>query len=314
MTLKRGTLFQLFKYTVFGLLALNVYLFWDEEFTAALVKFPDGVSLQQIIDAYATTIDTAAWLVLLLMFELETYLLDDRHFTAGVARALHGLRIFAYLFIVYAFYGYLVNALDMHDVAVVAGLGDLCTLADQGWAYAVDYDEYLPISAENCGLLSGDMAFLRFGELAAVVDSAGLVHIRLLAWADAINAMVWILIVIILEIEVRLQEHERLTDFRVKVFGAVKVVFYSVLLLLAFYWGFDGDFVDFWDAFLWLVAFFFIEMNVVKWRHEEQAGGNADAGYLRVGRRARDRVERVLRLGGRCPGPGARAGDGLRRA
>jgi hypothetical protein len=43
-------------------------------------------------------------------------------------------------------------------------------------------------------------------------------------------------------------------------------------LLLAVYWGFEGDFVDFWDAFLWLVAFFFIEMNVVEWRREEQAG------------------------------------------
>jgi hypothetical protein len=39
----------------------------------------------------------------------------------------------------------------------------------------------------------------------------------------------------------------------------------------AIYWGFDGDFVDFWDAFLWLVAFFFIELNVVEWRHEEEA-------------------------------------------
>jgi hypothetical protein len=58
----------------------------------------------------------------------------------------------------------------------------------------------------------------------------------------------------------------------VRTFGAIKLLFYSTLLLLAVYWGFEGDFVDFWDAFLWLVAFFFIEMNVVEWRREEQAG------------------------------------------
>jgi hypothetical protein len=97
-------------------------------------------------------------------------------------------------------------------------------------------------------------------------------HIRLLAWADAINALVWILIVVILEIEVRLQEREQLSDMAVRTFGAIKLLFYSTLLLLAVYWGFEGDFVDFWDAFLWLVAFFFIEMNVVEWRREEQAG------------------------------------------
>jgi hypothetical protein len=40
------------------------------------------------------------------------------------------------------------------------------------------------------------------------------------------------------------------------------------LFLAAVYWGFKGDFVDFWDAFLWLVAFVFIEMNVFNWRQE----------------------------------------------
>ena len=28
------------------------------------------------------------------------------------------------------------------------------------------------------------------------------------------------------------------------------------------------DFVDFWDAFLWIVAFVFIERNVFEWREE----------------------------------------------
>jgi hypothetical protein len=272
LTLNRGTLFQLFKYAVYSLLALNVYLFWAEEFNAALVTFPAGVPLRDVIDAYATTIDTAAWLVLLLMFELETYLLHDRLFRSHVATALHGLRIFSYVFIVYAFYGYLLNALGTHDIAAIPNLNDLCTLTDQGWAFAVDYDEFLPISVENCATLSSATEFVRFGELSAIVDAPGLVHIRLLAWADAINALVWILIVVMLEIEVRLQEREQLSDAAVRTFGAVKLLFYSTLLLLAVYWGFEGDFVDFWDAFLWLVAFFFIEMNVVEWRREEQAG------------------------------------------
>ena len=36
----------------------------------------------------------------------------------------------------------------------------------------------------------------------------------------------------------------------------------------AAYWGFEGTFLDFWDAFLWLVAFIFIELNIFQW-HEE---------------------------------------------
>lgn len=41
-----------------------------------------------------------------------------------------------------------------------------------------------------------------------------------------------------------------------------QVRFVFALLLAAIYWGIKGDFVDFWDAFLWLVAFIFIELNV----------------------------------------------------
>ena len=29
-------------------------------------------------------------------------------------------------------------------------------------------------------------------------------------------------------------------------------------------------FLDFWDAFLWLVAFVFIELNVFQWREERE--------------------------------------------
>lgn len=49
---------------------------------------------------------------------------------------------------------------------------------------------------------------------------------------------------------------------------AFKVVLYSSLLFAATFWGLKGDFVDFWDAFLWLVAFVFIELNVFEWRQE----------------------------------------------
>ena len=32
--------------------------------------------------------------------------------------------------------------------------------------------------------------------------------------------------------------------------------------------GFKGDFLDFWDAALWLFAFVFIELNVFEWQQE----------------------------------------------
>ena len=65
-----------------------------------------------------------------------------------------------------------------------------------------------------------------------------------------------------------LQERGVLEGLVLKISNGIKFVLYSTLFLAAVYWGFKGNFVDFWDAFLWLVAFFFIEMNVVEWRQE----------------------------------------------
>ena len=70
--------FKAFKYTVYTLLTLNIFLFYQEESLATAQTFSQGISLQNIIQGFAATIDTAAWVLLLLVFELETSLLDDR--------------------------------------------------------------------------------------------------------------------------------------------------------------------------------------------------------------------------------------------
>ena len=82
--------------------------------------------------------------------------------------------------------------------------------------------------------------------------------------------------------DVYLQSRGQLKGFLVTVSKGVKVILYSILLLAAIYWGIKGDFLDFWDAFLWLVAFVFIEMNIFEWHQETSqrevsaaAGGEA---------------------------------------
>ena len=209
------------------------------------------------------------------MFELETYVLEDRHFTKPVALTLHGLRAICYGFIVYAFYGYVVNLLFFDGTMALASIDDLCLLADQQWAYATNLDEYVAITAANCETLSSASSFLRLDGMQAVVDQSGFDSLRGLAWIDVINSGVWLLVVLVLEIDVRLQERNRLEGAALRISTFMKFGLYSTLLFAAVYWGIEGDFLDFWDAFLWLVAFVFIELNVFEWRAEEleQAAG-----------------------------------------
>ena len=275
MSINSNALYQLFKYVVYIMLAMNIYWFFDEEYTAALLQFPNGVAATDIIEAFSATIDTAAWVVLLLTFELETYVLEDRHFTPAVTRLLHGLRALCYLFIVYAFFGYVDNLTFLFEATVLEGVTNACALVPDAWSWATTLDEYEELTLANCAAFSQDGTLYRFKDMPAVVDQQGLVEITRLAWVDVINSAVWLLVVLVLEIDVRLQERGRYTGLPLLLSNSSKFVLYTTLLLAATYWGFKGDFVAFWDAFLWLVAFVFIELNIFEWRQEDAAAAAA---------------------------------------
>jgi len=268
LNISRDNLYKLFKYSVYAALTVNVYLFFSEEWAAAAHRFVDGIAREDIIEGFAASIDTAAWVVLLLMFELETYVLDDDQFTRRTTWTLHGLRAVCYAFIVYSFYGYVTKLIFVLGAMPLPNVNDLCALVDGQWAYAVDFDEYEVLTAANCGSMSSATAFHKYMGIATVVDARGLTDIVRLAWVDVINSGVWLLVVLVLEVDVYLQEANRLEGPILRVSNASKFVLYTLLLFAAIYWGVKGDFVDFWDAFLWLVAFVFIELNVFEWRQE----------------------------------------------
>jgi len=268
LNISRDSIYRIFKYTVYGLLTLNVYLFFAEEWAAAAYRFVDGVALTDVIEGFAASIDTAAWVVLLLMFELETYVLDDDKFTKRTTWSLHGVRAVSYAFIVYAFYGYVTKLDFLLGATPLPYVSNLCNLVVDQWVYAAALDEYVVLTAANCTSITSGSAFYQYPGMTAVVDSNGLIEIIRLAWVDVINSAVWLLVVVVLEIDVHLQETNKLEGGILRISNASKLVLYTLLLFAAIYWGVKGDFVDFWDAFLWLVAFVFIELNVFEWRQE----------------------------------------------
>jgi hypothetical protein len=204
------------------------------------------------------------------MFELETYILEDRHFTRRVTWSLHILRAVCYALIVRSFFGYIQTLMSVLDVSAMAGVSDLCALVGDRWSYSHDIEEYTALTTANCAGFSTAASFLQFADARAVVDAAGHTAIVWLAWVDVINAGVWLLVVFVLEVDVYLQERNRFEGAILQASTLSKFALYGILFVAAVYWGFYGDFVDFWDAFLWLLAFFFIEMNVVEWRKETQ--------------------------------------------
>ena len=72
----------------------------------------------------------------------------------------------------------------------------------------------------------------------------------------------------LLEADVRLQERNLYEGLALMLSTVAKIVLYSTLAIAVILWMLKGDFVDWWDALLWLVAFVFIEMNIFEWRQE----------------------------------------------
>lgn len=156
-----------FKWCVYALLAANVLLY-------------------SLHGTLAETIDTAAWVLLLLLFEWET---GGWAMRAGQRRAVHGVRLAA-------------------AAAVI-------------WACASYW-------------LGGE-------------------------WLDFANACAWLGVVAALESELRVRpEFHRFHLVR----RVLTVCLYALLAAFALAWLWWGEWLDAWDAALWLVAFVAIELNV----------------------------------------------------
>jgi len=267
------TFFQIFKYCIYSLLMLNVFIFFNDDWAASGHLFAGGVALRDLFQAFSPTIDTASWVVLLLLFEMETYVLSDAQVQQFKWR-LHGVRFLSYFFILLSFNGYWDKAFELYQVHPVEA-SSACQLVDDQTVYLLTLDEFEPLTTDNCTELPTEGGFVRLDDTHIIADAVALEDARRLAWVDVINAAAWLLIVIMLELDVWLQLHDGISKVVFIASSASKVVLYSALLAAAIYWGWKGAFIDFWDAFLWLTAFVFIEMNIVTWREETEAEDEA---------------------------------------
>lgn len=263
-------LYKGFKYFVYSLLTLNIILFFQEESLATQQTFSQGITIKDIIQGFAATIDTAAWVLLLLLFELETAVLQPNTLSKPRVKISFALiRVFSYGFIIYAFYGYISKMLLISGISPYP-IDDVCALIAQNFSTIDNLDEYPILVVDSCSHLNNQELFKLNGQkIIGTADQWS--AIQWLTRVDVINSITWIMVVLVLEADVRLQQQSRFEGTLVSVSKLIKILLYTILFAAATYWGFLGDFLDFWDAFMWLVAFFFIEMNLFK---DDQAEPN----------------------------------------
>lgn len=267
-------LYRAAKYLIYGLLTVNVGLFLQEEMLSAQHALDSGSNLSSLIQLFSATLDTAAWVILLLLFELETAVIPDEKLVGKTKWLIHGVRFLCGAAIVSACLGY-IGEWEVFLVSAPAPANP-CELVDGRWSVLLDFDDFTPLTPENC-LALGDNALQATGLSYVLATPAAFESAYDLALVDVVNASAWILVVILLEIEVRLQLRGGVPGQFQWLMNGFKVVLYTTLALAAVYWGFEGEFLDFWDAALWLFAFVFIELNVFAWQQELKTQGVANS-------------------------------------
>jgi hypothetical protein len=262
------SLFAIFKYSIYALLCLNAFLFFEEEFFASAITYGDGLASSQVVEAFAATIDTTAWIVLLLVFELQTSVIRDETLVGVRKWTLRAVSGLCYALILYSFWGYVAKLYTLSSGFAPFPVSDVCNLAGGSASLAMGLDEYVPLGAANCQTIAGAHLY-RLGAQPVYADAASVSALLRLCWVDVINAAAWLGVVVVLEADVWQQKRDALSEHYLWSSRVCKAILYGALLAAGIYWGFLGDFVDFWDAALWLVAFVFIEMNFFEWRSEE---------------------------------------------
>ncbi|MBT6034955.1 MAG: hypothetical protein HOH18_00630 [Kordiimonadaceae bacterium] len=234
------------------------------------------MTFSNAIEAFTATIDTVNWVILLLLFELETWIIsDDVLEDNGVKWGLMAIRTICYGLIIYAVYGYFSKFFMLHDVAPLL-VQDVCSLIDGEMAMIITMDEYVYLTAENCTSLSGQELF-KINSESLIGNEEGLSSAQGLAWIDIINATAWLGVVVILEVDVWCQLKGLLKGMLLRVSTIIKAVLYTALVVCAAYWGLLGGLLDFWDALLWIIAFVFIELNLFQWQQETNESQESSA-------------------------------------
>ncbi|MCX7945548.1 MAG: hypothetical protein N2557_01040 [Hydrogenophilus sp.] len=81
------------------------------------------------------------------------------------------------------------------------------------------------------------------------------------AWSDAANAWLWLGVVVLLEVEMR---RPQWVAERPEVFKAAAAGMFGGLAALVSVWLWEGEWLDAFDAALWLFAFLFVELNLLR--------------------------------------------------
>lgn len=258
---------QTIKWVVYSLLLVNwgYYIFNDWRVAQHTITASD--TLADYFNAYATSLDELAWFIMLFLLEAETYWLSDDQINRFVQRSFIVLRVTCYLFLANTVYAYIFNYFELTSSTLVGGISSTCDLVGQSFSFVRNL-AYTAIDANNCNALSSATAFYQIGPNAVITDAAGIAELKILYAIDIEDAIVWLMVILIIELVVQIQDRGISEGPLITGSNYLTLALYAILVCNALYWLWKGHYVYGWDELLWIGGFAAIEMNLSEWREE----------------------------------------------
>ena len=259
---------QTLKLVIYILLLINFVLYIIDDIRIASYTLQEDASFLDWTQSFATTIDESAWLILLFLFELETYMLSDEAWSKTLfTRFMYFIRACCYIFLMHSVYAFSVIYYDLMNVQQLQNITNLCELAPLDMTFVRNLS-YTTIDSLNCHELSSQSVFYFTEPNLVVTDLSGLQLERNLALVDLFDILVWLLILFTIEAMVWLQDRAITQGKLISLIKVSKYFLYGMLWSMAAYWTYLGHYYFAWDEAVWIVGFISIEMNVSQWKEE----------------------------------------------
>ena len=259
---------QTLKLVIYILLLINFVLYIIDDIRIASYTLQEDASFLDWTQSFATTIDESAWLILLFLFELETYMLSDEAWSKSLfTRFMYFIRACCYIFLMHSVYAFSVIYYDLMNVQQLQNITNLCELVPLDMTFVRNLS-YTTIDSLNCHELSNQSVFYFTEPNLVVSDMSGLQLERNLALVDLLEILVWLLILFTIEAMVWLQDRAITQGKLISLIKVSKYFLYGMLWSMAAYWTYLGHYYFAWDEAVWIVGFISIEMNVSQWKDE----------------------------------------------
>lgn len=258
---------QAIKWTVYTLLIVNFGFYFLEDWDRAMHSLREGATLFEWTRELTTSIDELAWFALLFMFELDTYALSDEALEGPVTYVIRSVRVVCYILLANTIVAYTTDVVELENAPPVDEVSKLCDMASQDVSFVRNL-EYSVVDENNCKELTAERSLFWVEEGTVVSDAEGLALETNLAWVDLFEAVVWLLIVFLIELIVWLQERGITSGPLLRGSNYASTFLYLTLFAMAAYWGWLSHWLYVWDEMLWIGGFAAIEMNMSDWREE----------------------------------------------